>query len=148
MNEDSLKITKLDAAQRQLDCAIELWFLDKDPVSMHTLAAASYQILHDIKAGKKLPRKLLYDLPLIDEQNREKWIKALKRPMNFFKHADQDPNSLIEFNPISTLGFMVFAVAALDMLGVETQLRGACPRRMAYHAGATILSPFLQRELR
>ena len=35
-----LHVTKLDAARRQLETAITLWFHDGDPVSIHTLAAA------------------------------------------------------------------------------------------------------------
>ena len=46
---EKISISKLDAACRQLDCAIELWFADGDPVSIHTLACASHQIIHDIK---------------------------------------------------------------------------------------------------
>ncbi len=43
-----LEISKLDAAKRQLDTAIRLYFCDGDPVSIHTLAAASYNILRDV----------------------------------------------------------------------------------------------------
>ena len=32
-----MKITKLSAIEKQLDTAIELYFLDKDPISIHTL---------------------------------------------------------------------------------------------------------------
>ena len=34
----SLKVSKIDAATRQLDTAIELWFSGGDAVSIHTLA--------------------------------------------------------------------------------------------------------------
>ena len=36
-----LPITKLDAARRQLETAIPLWFQDADPVSVHTLVMAA-----------------------------------------------------------------------------------------------------------
>jgi hypothetical protein len=45
---DNTKITvkKLDAAKRQLQIAIRPWFEDADPVSIHTLAFAAYEIAH------------------------------------------------------------------------------------------------------
>jgi hypothetical protein len=53
MNDQKLRIYKIEAARRQLDSAIELWFLDKDEVSVHTLAAAAYQLVHDLKRNIK-----------------------------------------------------------------------------------------------
>jgi hypothetical protein len=44
----SLRLTKLDVARRQLQTAITLWFTDGDPVSIHTLAFAAYEIIHVI----------------------------------------------------------------------------------------------------
>ena len=35
----AVRVSKLNAARRQLDCAIEMWFADKDEVAIHTLAA-------------------------------------------------------------------------------------------------------------
>lgn len=45
-------VKKLEA-KRQLHTAITLWFADKDQVSVHTLACAAYQIVHDINRNKK-----------------------------------------------------------------------------------------------
>ena len=56
-----VQISKIESARRQLDCAIELWFLDKDEVSIHTLVAAAHQIIHDIKVQRGEKRDLLYD---------------------------------------------------------------------------------------
>jgi hypothetical protein len=47
-----LPITKLDAARRQLETAITLWFHDADPISVHTLVMAAHGILKAI--NKKL----------------------------------------------------------------------------------------------
>jgi hypothetical protein len=44
-------IAKLDAAKRQLTVAIRLFFNHADPVAIHTLAAAAYQILYDLSKG-------------------------------------------------------------------------------------------------
>ena len=47
-----LTVTKLDAAKRQLETAIRLWFHDAHPVSIDTLAAAALQVLVDINTKR------------------------------------------------------------------------------------------------
>ena len=52
MQGRDLKVSKLDAAKRQLETAIRLYFSNGDPVSIHTLVAAAYAILHDVTGRK------------------------------------------------------------------------------------------------
>ena len=89
VRDEKQQISKIEAARRQLDCAIELWFCDKDEVSIHTLAAAAYQIIHDLKMKRGELRDLLYDSDMIKDKYRNQPIKVIKRPQNFFKHADR-----------------------------------------------------------
>jgi hypothetical protein len=57
MDSRKIKISKLDAARRQLDTAIRLYFMEGDPVSVHTLAAAAFEILKDlVRSGQGLER--------------------------------------------------------------------------------------------
>jgi hypothetical protein len=119
LNMDKLKVSKIDAARRQLDCAIELWFLEKDDVSIHTLAAASYQIIHDISQKRKIGRDLLYDTDIIKDEYRADFVRLVKQPQNFFKHADKDPDpdGQIEFMPFSSFMFMLVSLTGLKALG-------------------------------
>jgi hypothetical protein len=48
----SIYITKLAAAQRQLDAAIRMVLQDEDELAVHTLVAAAYRILRDLKAKR------------------------------------------------------------------------------------------------
>src|ERR1700678_497488 len=89
---DVIVIKKLEAAQRQLNCAIELWFREMDEVSVHTLAAAAYQITHDIKVRRGIQHDLLYDSAIVKDEYRSLWINTMKKAQNFFKHADRDPD--------------------------------------------------------
>jgi hypothetical protein len=45
-----MKISKLDAAQRQMDAAIFIYFHDVDPVSVHTLVGAAHILLTDLSS--------------------------------------------------------------------------------------------------
>jgi hypothetical protein len=111
-----IKIAKLEAACRQLDCAIQLWFLDGDEVSIHTLVAAAHQIIHDVKKHKGVSAELLYDYGRVKDEYRKEWTRMLKKHANFFKHADNDPDTDIEFSPFGNLIFMVFSIMGLGMV--------------------------------
>ncbi len=115
----TIRVSKLNAARRQLDCAIELWFADKDQVSVHTLAAAAHQIIHDINQ-KKDGGELMFDSAIIKDEHRPELISILKIAMNFFKHADKDAEGIVEFAPISSIMFIVFSIIGLEMLGEIT----------------------------
>ena len=112
-------VEKVDAARRQLDTAITLWFRKADPISIHTLACSSYQIIHDINRHKK-GRDLLYDTLIVKEEFRREAINLLKKSYNFFKHAKTDPDGKIEFDPEYTGHFIMFAIIGLEALGVKS----------------------------
>ena len=46
---DVEELTKLDAARRQLDAAIRMFLASEDEVAIHTLGAAAYRVLRDLK---------------------------------------------------------------------------------------------------
>ena len=46
--EQTIIVAKLDAAKRQLETAIRLYFSNGDPISIHTLAGAAYNIVWDV----------------------------------------------------------------------------------------------------
>lgn len=97
-----------------------MWFMDGDEVSIHTLAAAAYQIIHDLKEHTGIVQGLLYDAANVKDEHRNKWINFIKKPMNFFKHADKDPEGMIEFRPIGSLVYMAFGATGLRLLGERT----------------------------
>ncbi len=117
---EKVQVSKLEAARRQLDCAIQLWFLDGDEVSIHTLAVAAHQIIHDIKQRKGVSAELLYDYGRVKKEYRKEWQRVLKQHANFFKHADNDPKATIEFSPFGNLMFLVFSIMGLGMIGEPT----------------------------
>lgn len=99
--KESIKISKLDAAKRQLETAIRIYFSDGDPVSIHTLVAAAYNVIKDVnekRAGKPmLVKEMMLEYVKPDYQ---KLIKdKLNEAENFFKHADRDHEKSIDFNP-------------------------------------------------
>ena len=112
------QVTKLEAARRQLRVAISLWFQDGDEIAVHTLACAAHQIIHDINQ-KKGGRDLLFDSLIFKDEYRQEAIKWLKKDMNFFKHADADPDGVTEFVPKLTELFIMMSLGGLENFGLK-----------------------------
>jgi hypothetical protein len=95
-------ISKIDAARRQLECAVRLYFNNGDAISIHTLASAARNVLIDICSHRgvtgEIFRESLIDLYVKSEHHQT--VRArYRRAENFFKHADNDPDGLLSFNP-------------------------------------------------
>jgi hypothetical protein len=109
-----MTVTKLDAARRQLQTAIRLWFQDADPVSIHTLAAAAYEIIHAVsKQRNPKRRKLLFDMSFIRDEYRAEFARKLKEPGN----SNNPKEQIIEYNPDVGWGFILFAVLGAGWCG-------------------------------
>jgi hypothetical protein len=113
MDSSTITLSKLEAASRQLRTAITLWFDEGDPVSVHTLAFAAYEIFHMVSAHRDPYRRdLLFDSDWIKDEYRRDWNKHIRREANFFKHGDRDPEGSIDFNPDLSDWFILFATYA------------------------------------
>lgn len=115
------KLPKLDVACRQLNTAIELWFQEADPISIHLLACSSHQIIHDIihHRGGADP---LFDSPYIKPGFKREAKNCFNKHYNFFKHADHDPESSIEFDTSAPQYFIIFSMLGLEQLGIKRDL--------------------------
>jgi hypothetical protein len=117
------RVSKLDVAYRQLDQAIQLFFERRDPVAVHSLAAAAHQVLTDL-GDKKGVTNFIKRNPHIREEMRREWIRRINEPYNFIKHADRDPDEVFEFRPAVTSIFI------LDALQLYQQLTGKLPHKL------------------
>jgi hypothetical protein len=85
-NRTKITVTKIDAAKRQLRTAIRLWFEDGDPVSIHALAFAAYEIAHVVsKKRNRARRELIFDTLMVKDGYRADWNKNIKKHANFFQ---------------------------------------------------------------
>jgi hypothetical protein len=114
-SDAKINVTKLDAAKRQLRTAITLWFMEEDPVSVHTLIAAAHELTHSL-FRKRGFSGLLYDNKLIKEEYRAELAKRLKGFAAFFKHAQRDPDAEIEFDPTLNEGLLVFVTVGIQTI--------------------------------
>lgn len=95
------KVTKVDAARRQLSTAIRLFFERRDTISIHTLVAAAQGVMHDL-LEKRGPGKgsFLKSGTLVRPEKRAEYFKLITGAQNFFKHADREPvDAVLDFYP-------------------------------------------------
>lgn len=96
-----LAITKLDAARRQLETAITLWFHDADPVSVHTLVMAAHGILRALNKKRGGQSMLGDPSPYIRPGFEKRVADMFVKSSNFFKHGAKDPLTTDYFAPES-----------------------------------------------
>jgi hypothetical protein len=112
-----VELTKLEAAERQLRQAIQLFFGHADEVSIHALTAAACQILRDLAKHRGAAHPLHDGLiPLLRPSMVKEFLRVVRSNENFFKHADTDPDASLTFNPESTEFLLFEAVVAHAML--------------------------------
>jgi hypothetical protein len=92
VDEDRMNITKLDAAKRQLATAIQLYFENCDPVSVHTLVMAAGEIIDRLCESKGSLTIREQFFAMIKPERRKEFGRRLNEARNFFKHAS-DPNT-------------------------------------------------------
>jgi hypothetical protein len=117
MNKE-ITLTKLEAAKRQLETAITLYFNDADPVSIHTLVSASHEILAALNKEAGNTPTIISD-SLINEGYKKEFRKWMKEPRNFFKHADKDPKGAYTFYPEINDFFLLDACETYQVLTGE-----------------------------
>ena len=91
-----IRANKSEAARRQIDTAIRMLFRNEDPVAIHTLAMASFRVLRDL-ASKRDDCYLDKTLKLFIKPGMEvKFWNKFNRSANFLKHADKDPDDILD----------------------------------------------------
>ena len=120
---DEIVVDKLDAACRQLESAITMFFEEWDVVSQHTLISAAHGVLHDLGTKRGI-RGSIKDSPLVLPEERAEFIRGIHLPQNFFKHARRDSGAKLAFR-YRVSHFFLFDAVRLFVL-----LRGSATDRM------------------
>ena len=112
-------LDKLDAARRQLESAVRMFFYDLDVVSQHTLISAAHGILYDLakKRGIEGSIKDVRDSPLIRPDEKKLAMKAIYLPQNFFKHAHHDGGAKLVFHYGLSQMYLFDALRLFILLG-------------------------------
>ena len=118
-------ITKIQAAEHQLDTAIRLFFENIDLLSSYTLAAASREITDDLcekkthelfqqefaRLGDALKVHLSFREKVkiyIKEEYYKDAMRLFRKRQHFLKHADKDPDGEIYYLNCHELALVIF----------------------------------------
>jgi len=132
-------INKAAAAQRQLDAAIRMLFLEEDILAIHTVAAAARRIVADLinrrglsiademysRAVRTTIQELSGKTPSDEEIVRQlpKWKRFIEehrnKSANFLKHADRDHKALLNESDLETDDLLLEACHLYSELGFE-----------------------------
>ncbi len=104
----TVPLTKVSVARRQLTTAIELFFANRDIVSIYSLAANAWEVIDELCRHAEVSS--------MSEQTRQNVPdgKDLKRSYinspyrNFFKHAENDAEAALEPIPTSQVESVLF----------------------------------------
>jgi hypothetical protein len=135
-----LCVTKLDAARRQLETAIWLYFYEGDPVSIHTLCCAAYDVIRALNRKRHSPTELnemmLKDIGefLGSKSEKKKFYDYLNASENFFKHANSDAKATHSFDT------QYSEVLLFDAVHEYSRFVGECPKEMAIYFSWFVLS--------
>ncbi|WP_138223055.1 hypothetical protein [Nibricoccus aquaticus] len=120
MSSTPEKITKIEAARRQLKHALELYFEHGDPLIVYVLASAAHQVVHDLleHAGKT---SVFFGSEVIKPEHRNSVATFLRKPYSFTKHADRkgDPDAVLDFEPRLAEHWLFATVFGIKDLGLE-----------------------------
>jgi len=104
-----MKVSKLQAAHRQLNVAIRLHLLEDDPVAVLTLAGAASRVFGDLVGQTKPDRwwdRKAWEATGISKRD---YMEVMRRGQNFLKHADRDANDTLEWSASDSESLMFFA---------------------------------------
>jgi hypothetical protein len=105
-----LQVGKLDAANRQLDFAIELFFGSGDPVCIHTLVGAA-SVLFSGLIEHRDPNKSWDRMAQADNNiSSSTYFNIARKSQNFLKHAQNDPTEVLSLNEVVTEDLIMMAV--------------------------------------
>lgn len=112
-----MNISKLDAARRQLETAVNLYFHEGDPVSIHALTSAAYEVLRDINDGRPMIKDWMKDY--IKPEFLKEFRNNVNEAQNFFKHADRDAAKTLLFEPGTTQIWLMDACLTYKRIAEE-----------------------------
>lgn len=116
MTELAQRITKIDAARREINAGIVMYLNDIDILAIHAVVAGGLQIVTDLAhaEGKKVGEKEM--LANFKPEYRTKMRLAFRHPQNFLKHADRedDHEAVLEYRPETLEAYVMMACLAYE----------------------------------
>ena len=134
----TIMITKTDAAERQLNTAIRLFFENRDHLSSYALAVASREVTDGVIKSRRIelyqrelarlgdPQKVrlsyweqAWDMVKPEFKKNRDLINLHNKWQNFFKHSNADPDA--EIKPFTSKQLALVILTAMWNYGLLTE---------------------------
>ncbi len=116
------KISKITAANVQLNTALELFFSNKSSITVITLAYPAWHIVKDLLKHHKIASSrdwIRDDHPQF--MDKEVW-NTQDKDWNFLKHAKDDPEAFLDFDDSYIETILFFIINDFSNLAPQTTL--------------------------
>ena len=112
----TMQVSKSEAARRQLEAAIRMYFDEEDPVALHTVIAAPFTIVRNLCEQRGDIASFQRFSDWIVPGAEGKFWSAVNSQANFLKHADRDASATLDFNEeVTELLILMTAKWFLDL---------------------------------
>lgn len=103
-----------------------MFFGEEDPLSIHTVACAGLDLVNNLAERQSKKTFISSMLDAVVENRRKQMLDFFRRPQNFLKHADKDPDDVLEYHPEVVEYYILFACNSyLELTGETTpEIRG------------------------
>ncbi len=111
----------MEAAQRQLEMSIRMFFKNEDPIHNHTLATAAHEVLWNIGKKRKI-RSILKDNPFIKKEKKAEFDDIVRSASRFLKHGKYDFTETLDFNPEENEYFLIDSIEMFQQLNSSPKI--------------------------
>jgi hypothetical protein len=102
-------VTKEQASRRLIHSAIRMYARGEDQYALHLMIQSADKILLDLAKHRGVELYLDWEKRLPKEFHKE-FFAGFRRPYNFLKHADKDPDEVVDWDTIADFNLLQLGV--------------------------------------
>lgn len=142
LKEPELRISAQEVAQREIDTAIHLFLGKGDPVAIHVLSMAAFEVVEAEAKRRGVDTVWEQHVAQLPLEHQDAYRALIKGPFNFMKHGGKKGELLSDFMPGSVhLHLIVAASTYWHVFEVQTPLMPALWGWARAHEPKLVLAP-------
>lgn len=114
-----MRITKAEAARRQLDVAIALLFTKEDLVAVHTLTGAAAEIASELRQSADAPEPWSFKTPMVCGLDENEYFSIMRSTRDYLGSAKSEAFSIEDFSVPDTIALIAQTNFALGELSLR-----------------------------
>jgi hypothetical protein len=128
--EPKYALSKLEGARRLIHATIRMLWQNEDPIAINLLAQSADMLTADLLVNK-IGSDMIWDSQVIVKENKKELLGIVRKPSNFVKHADRDPEAML---PVFEL-YIQAEIATLFSIARFRELSNSMTCHMKFYLG-------------